>query len=101
MHVHLAAVQRIVDDFALLEQLAVPQIDELLAEMRPHVVAEHLWQTRQQGLLVGRREHGKRVPVHVEHVNFLHAALDELRMHVREHAEIGDAGRTCLVEQTS
>ena len=40
----LGAVERIVHDLALLEQLAVPQVDELLAEMRLHLVAEHVGQ---------------------------------------------------------
>ncbi len=46
-------------------------------------------QARQQRFLVFRREHVERVLVHVEHVDFLHAALDKLRMHVGEHPEIG------------
>ena len=42
MQMQLVALQGIVHDLALLKQLALPQIDQLLAEVRPHRVAEDL-----------------------------------------------------------
>lgn len=56
-------------------------------------------QAREQGHLVGRAEHAQRVLIHVEHVNLLHALLDEFRMHIRERAEIDDAALAQIVEQ--
>ncbi len=47
-HVHGPAIQRIVDDFALLPELLVPEIDQLLGELDAHIVAEHIAQAREQ-----------------------------------------------------
>jgi len=98
--VHLVRFERIVEHFALLKELAVPQVDQLLAKVRAHVVAEHFRQAGQQRSLVGRGKHFQRVPVHVDHVNLGHAAFDELGVDVGERAEIGDAGGARFIEQT-
>ena len=91
MQMQLVAVERVVHHLALLEQLAVPQVDQLLAEMLLHLVAEDVGEAAEQRRLVGRGEQLERVPVDVDHADLAHAARDEFRMHVGEDAEVADA----------
>ncbi|MNS89867.1 hypothetical protein D3C72_1238930 [compost metagenome] len=98
-HVHRAAIERVVDDFALLPELFVPEVDQLLGKVDAHVVAEHVAQPGQQDLLARRGEHRQRLLVDVEHADFLHAARDEVRVHIQKRPKIGDAGRAYLVQQ--
>jgi hypothetical protein len=98
MKMNLVAVERIVDDFPLLKQLAVPQVDELLAKMRLHVIAKNVAEPVQQRLFVGRREQRKCVPIDVDHPDFAHAARYELRVHVGEDPQIADAAAAQVVE---
>ena len=88
MKMQFVARQGVVDDLALLENLTLPEIDQLLLEMLPHLVAEHIAEAKQQGLLVGCREELERVPIDVDHADLAHAARDEFRMHIGEHAKI-------------
>ncbi len=99
VHIDLPAVQRIVDDLALLPQLLVPQVDQLLGEMLLHVVPEHIAQARIQHRLRRRAEHQQRLLVDVDHADFLHAARDKIGMHVQEGPEIGNASGAHLIDQ--
>ncbi len=82
-----------------MKQLVIPEVDQLLLEVLLHVVAEDVREAREERRLVGRGEHPERVLVHVEDVDLLHAALDELRVHVRERAEIDDAALAQVIQQ--
>ncbi|OIQ66283.1 hypothetical protein GALL_521490 [mine drainage metagenome] len=95
----LGAIERIVHHLALLEQLAVPQIDELLAEMRPHLVAEHVGEVAQQRFLVGRAEQFERPAVDIEHADFTHAARDEFLVHIGEDAEVLHAAGAHVIDE--
>ena len=98
-HVDEVAVERVVDDLALLQQLAVPEVDQLLGEGRLHLVAEHEVELVEQRRLVGRVEHLERALVDVDHADLGHATLDELGVHLREDAEILDAAGAHVVDQ--
>ena len=97
--VQLGAVECVVDHLALLEQLAVPQIDELLTEARLHLVTEDGGRFCNNVLLVRRAEQLERVCIDVDDADFAHAAVHELLVHVDEDAQIGDALRAHLVDQ--
>ena len=73
MKMYLVAVKRVIDDFALLKQLAVPQVDKLLAKVRLHIVTKNIAQPVQQRLLVERLEQRERVLIDVDHPDFAHA----------------------------
>ena len=92
------AGERVVHDLPALEELAVPQVDQLLGEVRLHVIAEDLGQAREQRVLVGRGEELERLLVDVHHADLAHAAHDEIGMHVEEYAEVRDAERPHLVQ---
>lgn len=82
-----------------MKQLAVPQVDKLLAKVRLHVVTKNIAQPVQQRLLVGRPEQRERVLIDVDHPDFAHATGHELGMHVGEHAQVADAAAAHLIEQ--
>ena len=53
MKMQRRAIERIVHHFALLEELSVPQVDQLFAERLQHRVAKDVAQAVEQRLLVG------------------------------------------------
>jgi len=95
------AIQVVVDDFALLAELVAPQVDELIGEVHPHIVAEHALQIAQQVRLVSGAHHVQGLLVHVEHTDFLHAAVDEFGMDAQKGGKVGDALRAQHGEQTA
>ena len=96
---HRIARQCVVDHFALLEGLALPQVQQLLRKGLVHLPAKHPANVVQQHLLALCAEHAQGLLVHVNHPNFVHAACHELRMHPNECLEIVNALRTHTIEQ--
>ena len=95
---HLPA-EGVIDHLAAVEELALPQVDELFLEMGGHLVAENLRQMSQERRLVGRGEEVQRVLIDVDDADFAHAAFDEFGMNVDEGPEIGDAPHAHVVDQ--
>src|SRR5690606_42103295 len=73
--------------------------DDLFQELVKQFFAEDFVQILQQGELAGGLEQGERVVVEVQNALFVEAALDELRMNLREGPEIGDAQQTQVGQQ--
>src|SRR5690606_21996929 len=95
----LAAVEGIIDHLAALEKNAVPQIDQLLAEMRLHLAAKYLRQALQQGWLVGRQKQLQRFVIDFQHPDFVHALAHEFRMHIGENAKVDNAAMAYVVHE--
>ena len=101
LHVDVDQVarQRVVDHLAVLHQLAVPQVPQLLGKRVVHFVAKHHAQLAQQGALGLGTEHLQGLLVHVHHPDFFHAPVYELGVHLDESGEILDALLAHLVQQ--
>jgi hypothetical protein len=100
MKMQHAAVERVVDDFSLLEKLALSEVDQLLAEMLLHIIAEDIAQLAQERGFVRRGKKRERMLVDVYDPNLAHAAGYELRMDVGEDAQIGNTAATDFVHQS-
>ena len=87
------AVQTVIDHFAQLEQLAVPEVDELFAEGALHMVPEDFVEPAEQVVFAFGEEQVERALVHVDDLDFRDAARDEFRVDIHEDREIGDAPR--------
>ena len=96
---HRIARQCVVDHFALLEGLALPQVQQLLRKGLVHLPAKYPSNVVQQHLLALCAEHAQGLLVHVNHPDFVHATCHELGMHPNECLEIANALRTHTIEQ--
>ena len=88
--VHRLARQRVVDDLALLEQLAVPQVLQLLGKGLMHLATEYAADLVEQLGLAVRAEHVQRLLVHVDDTDLLHAAVHEFGVYLDEGLEVAD-----------
>ena len=99
MDVHRIPRQRVIDDFALLESLAFPQVKQLLGERFVHLPPEHAPDIVEQHFLAGRAKHAQRLLVDVDDTYLLHAPRDKFRVHLDEGLEVVDPARPHPIEQ--
>ena len=101
LHVDMDSVagQGVVHHLALLNQLTVPQILQLLGKGLLHFAPEDAGNVVQQGLFARSAKHLQSLLIDVDHADFQHAARNELRVHFEEGFEIPYALGTHVVEQ--
>src|SRR5690606_7860907 len=75
--VNHTAVQCVGGQFTLLEQNAVPKVDDLFPELVAHVLAKDFVKVLQQGQLAGGLQQGEGVMVDVQNPFFIKAAFNE------------------------
>ena len=100
MDVHGLPRQTIVDHFALLEQLALPQILQLLGKRIMHLPPENAPNVVEQFVLVYGAKHFQGQLIDINDPYLLHAARDEFWMHLDEGLEVADTLGTHPIHET-
>ena len=101
IEVQFGTVERVIDDLALVEQVAVPELDELFLEVPQHLVAEDQVEIHQQGLAILRAEQLQRLAVEIDDTDLAHASFYKVGMHIHEGAEILDAPMANFFEKAA
>ncbi len=93
------SVECIIDNFTALKQHAIPEINQLLAEIGFHIGFKNIRQVLQKCLFVRCKKQFERLPIDIQNTDFAHALADEFRMYIGENAEINNAALADIVHQ--
>src|ERR1700712_1243604 len=85
------SIECIIDDFAMMMEVPVPKLHELLPKRHFHLIAEYVVQPLEQCLSILRAKKVKCGLVYIKDPDFAHALPDEFGVDVHKRPKIGDA----------